>query len=150
MFNPHSAAFGCLLLLLLNVCLSAGKKSTNIPSEAEWGSIEDIDTSGETKRYLQIVIVFGKYYYFGLCSLQSLDPSASIVDDMLSDMEMRIFESETMGRARKEMPSNGVIQAGHGPVVRHENVGGGANDTIDGGDYHKEGHSGKGSYLFYL
>ena len=63
---------------------------------------------------------------------------------MLSDMEMRIFESERMGRAREEMPSNGVIQAGHGPVGPHENIGGGANDTIDGGDYHNEGHSGKG------
>ena len=103
MIHPHSAAFVCLLLFLLNICFSAGKKSTDIPDEAEWGSIEDIDTSGETKRYLQIVIVFGKYYYFGLCSLQSLDPSASIVDDMLSDMEMRIFESERMGRAGASM-----------------------------------------------
>ena len=51
MFHSHTAAFACLLLLLLNICFSSGKKSTNpdIPSEAEWGSIEDIDTSGEAK-----------------------------------------------------------------------------------------------------
>ena len=42
----------CLLLLLLNICFSAGKKSTNpdIPSDADWGSIESIDTTGGTKQ----------------------------------------------------------------------------------------------------
>ena len=40
MFHPHSAAFASLLLLL-NICFSVAK--------SEWGSIESIDTSGETK-----------------------------------------------------------------------------------------------------
>ena len=51
MFRPHTAAFASLLLLLLNICFSSGKKITNrdLPSETEWGIIEDIDTSGEAK-----------------------------------------------------------------------------------------------------
>ena len=30
-----------------------------------------------------------------------------------------------MAKARKEMTSFGAIQAGHGPVVQYENIGGG-------------------------
>ena len=50
MFHPHSTAFA-YLLLLLNICFSFGKKSNiyDLPSDADWGSIESIDTSGETK-----------------------------------------------------------------------------------------------------
>merc|ERR1719222_1201296 len=51
MFHPHSAAFASLLLLLLNICFSSGKKSSkpDLPSESEWGSIESFDTSDVEK-----------------------------------------------------------------------------------------------------
>ena len=40
-----------------------------------------------------------------------------------------------MIKARKKLKSHGLIQAGHAPIVRHdEPVGGGTNDTIDGGE----------------
>ena len=41
-------------------------------------------------------------------------------------------ESEAKAKAKKEMASHGAIQAGHGPVVRHDIYEGGANDTING------------------
>ena len=51
----HPAAFTCGLLLLINICsLSSSAKNTSkntsdIPTDYEWGSIEEIDTSGEDK-----------------------------------------------------------------------------------------------------
>merc|ERR1711909_39027 len=97
MFHPHSAAFASLLLVLLNICFSSGKKSSNpdLPSESEWGSIESIETS---------------------------------------DTERIIAMSKAKAKAKKQMASHGLIQAGHGPLVHHEIVGGGANHTIDGGE----------------
>ena len=51
---------------------------------------------------------------------------------MITDMEREIAETEAKTKAKKEMASHGAIQAGHGPVVQYENVGGGANHKIDG------------------
>ena len=49
----HPAAFTCGLLLLINICsLSSSAKNTSkntIPTDYEWGSIEEIDTTGENK-----------------------------------------------------------------------------------------------------
>ena len=56
-----------------------------------------------------------------------------MIDHMISDTERIIAESEAKAKAKKEMASHGAIQAERGPVV-HDNVGGGANDTIDGGE----------------
>ena len=61
-----------------------------------------------------------------------------MIDHMIPAIEKIMAESEAKAKAKKEMASHGAIQAGHGnkngPVVHHENVGGGANDTIDGGE----------------
>ena len=63
MFRPHTAAFACLLLLLLlNFCFSSGKKSTkrDLPVETEWGSIEGLDTSCETIFIIYILEIITK------------------------------------------------------------------------------------------
>ena len=43
-------------------------------------------------------------------------------------------ESEAKAKAKKEMASHGPVVHNDGPVVHHEIIGGGANDTIDGGE----------------
>ena len=65
MFRPHTAAFACLLLLLLNICFSSGKKSKkstkrDLPVETEWGSIEGLDTSCETIFIIYILEIITK------------------------------------------------------------------------------------------
>ena len=66
MFRPHTAAFACLLLLLLlNFCFSSGKKSKkstkrDLPAETEWGSIEGLDTSCETIFIIYILEIITK------------------------------------------------------------------------------------------
>ena len=53
---------------------------------------------------------------------------------MIPAIEKIMAESEAKAKAKKEMASHGAIQAKRGPVVHIDNVGGGANDTIDGGE----------------
>ena len=66
MFRPHTPAFACLLLLLLlNICFSSGKKSKkstkrDLPVETEWGSIEGLDTSCETIFIIYILEIITK------------------------------------------------------------------------------------------
>ena len=54
----HTAAL-TFAILLLNISFSSGKKSkpSDIPSEAEWGSIESIEVEGEPSLdYIQVMI----------------------------------------------------------------------------------------------
>ena len=57
-----------------------------------------------------------------------------MIDHMISDTERIIAESEAKAKAKKEMASHGPVVHNDGPVVHHEIIGGGANDTIDGGE----------------
>merc|ERR1719460_2899974 len=99
---PTQTAALTFAILLLNISFSSSKKKpSDIPSEAEWGSIESIEVDG---------------------------------------LERIIAEAEAKAKAKKEMGSHGAIQAGLGPVVHNENIGGGANETIDG---QGEGGAGK-------
>ena len=53
---------------------------------------------------------------------------------MISAFERSVAKAQAIAKARKKLKSHGLIQAGHAPIVRQdEPVGGGANDTIDGG-----------------
>ena len=56
--STHTAALSCAVLLL-NIFFSSGKKTnpSDIPSEAEWGSIESIEVDGEPRLdYIQVMI----------------------------------------------------------------------------------------------
>ena len=65
---------------------------------------------------------------------------AGLIKLLLPGLERIIAEAEAKAKAKKEMGSHGAIQAGLGPVVHNENIGGGANETIDG---QGEGGAGK-------
>ena len=55
--STHTAAL-TFAILLLNISFSSGKKKpSDIPSEAEWGSIESIEVEGEPRLdYIQVMI----------------------------------------------------------------------------------------------
>ena len=60
---------------------------------------------------------------------------AGLIKLVLTGLERTIAEAAAKAKAKEKMQSYGAIQggyAGHAPVVRHENIGGGANETIDG------------------
>ena len=60
---------------------------------------------------------------------------AGLIKLVLTGLEKTIAEAAAKAKAKEKMQSYGAIQggyAGHAPVVRHENIGGGANETIDG------------------
>jgi len=160
MIHPHSAAFASLLLLLLNICFSVGKR-TNVPSESEWGSIKSFDTS-DLERTMAKAKAMAKLRRqmkshgpvvhnenVGGGANGTIDGGAgdssstngndygeewgSIESIDTSDLDRIMAKERAMAKLRSEMESHGPIVHNDGPIVHNENVGGGANGTIDGG-----------------